>query len=176
MVLTQWLLILVVVAGYWFGKNRITAIISQIGRERGVPRTRIKYVNQVILLLWTFLGLGLLCLVSEIGVKDFGIFFSSAFAILGVGLFAQWSILSNITASILVFFFFPYRVGHRVKILDGENSIEGILDEITLFHVILVDEQGNRLTYPNSMAFQKAVIISASSDHKLISQIEDPHD
>ena len=33
MVLTQWLLILVVVAGYWFGKNRITAIISQIGRE-----------------------------------------------------------------------------------------------------------------------------------------------
>ena len=108
-------------------------------------------------------------------MKDFGIFFSSVFAILGVALFAQWSILSNITASILVFFFFPYRVGHRVKILDGENSIEGILDEITLFHVILIDELGNRLTYPNSMAFQKAVIISTNSETKLISQIEEPH-
>ena len=99
-----------------------------------------------------------------IGYKDLGVFFGSIFAVIGVALFAQWSILSNVTASIIVFFFFPYRVGDNVKILDGENSVEGVINEISLFHVILMDVDGLTITYPNALVFQKAVKIQSQPE------------
>ncbi len=54
----------------------------------------------------------------DLGFGDISLFLSSIFAVLGVALFAQWSILSNLTASVLIFFVFPYRIGDRVKVSD----------------------------------------------------------
>jgi small-conductance mechanosensitive channel len=85
------------------------------------------------------------------------VFLSSAFAVIGIALFAQWSILSNITASLIIFFAFPYRVGDRIKILDKDDDISGIVDEITLFHVI-VRKDDDLISYPNSLILQKAVV------------------
>jgi len=76
---------------------------------------------------------------------------------LGVALFAQWSILSNITASLIIFFGFPYRVGDTVRVIDGDEDITGIVEEITLFHV-LIRKGENMITYPNSLILQKAVV------------------
>jgi small-conductance mechanosensitive channel len=75
-----------------------------------------------------------------------------------VALFAQWSILSNITASLLIFFGFPYRVGDWVKICDKDDDITGHIIEISTFHVILQRLNGDIVTYPNSLILQKAVI------------------
>ena len=77
---------------------------------------------------------------------------------MGVALFAQWSILSNITASMIIFFGFPYRVGDRIKILDKDDDMSGIIEEISMFHVILRREDGNIVTYPNTLILQKAVL------------------
>ncbi|MEC8428752.1 MAG: mechanosensitive ion channel domain-containing protein, partial [Pseudomonadota bacterium] len=83
-----------------------------------------------------------------------------------VALFAQWSLLSNATASIIVFFFFPYRAGNWVEIIDGDNTVIGKIKEITLFHVIMLDDQGAIVTYPNSLVFQKAVRITRKKPTK----------
>jgi small-conductance mechanosensitive channel len=42
---------------------------------------------------------------------------SSILVVLGIGFFAQWSILSNITAGILLFFNHPIQIGDRIKII-----------------------------------------------------------
>ena len=93
----------------------------------------------------------------RIGYAQVSIFLSSVFAVLGVALFAQWSILSNITASLIIFFGFPYRVGDNIKVLDKDGDIQGIIEEIDLFHVLI--RVGDVLiTYPNTLILQKAVV------------------
>jgi small-conductance mechanosensitive channel len=54
-----------------------------------------------------------------------------------------------------------------VKVIDGENTIEGIILEITLFHVILKFEE-THITYPNSLVFQKAVVITKDKGAKML--------
>jgi len=96
--------------------------------------------------------------VLGIGYGQLAIFFSSVFAVVGVALFAQWSILSNITASLIIFFGFPYRVGDWVKVVDKDDEILGHILEISTFHVIIERLSGDVVTYPNSLILQKAVI------------------
>lgn len=100
---------------------------------------------------------------SGINIDDLGVFLGSFVAVLGVTLFAQWSILSNATASVLIFFFFPYRVGDSITILDGDNTVAGTIKEIALFHVILTGDAGKMITFPTSLIFQKAVTVEPAS-------------
>ncbi|MBV7297413.1 mechanosensitive ion channel family protein [Enterovibrio paralichthyis] len=93
----------------------------------------------------------------DLGFGDISLFLSSIFAVLGVALFAQWSILSNLTASVLIFFVFPYRIGDRVKVSDKDDDVSGVIIDITMFHVLLRHENGNIITYPNNLMLQKGV-------------------
>ena len=166
------LLLIIILVGYFIGKKALTKLVNTAGRERNISSHRVHYVSSFLSIIWTVIFILAIIGVSGIGFNDFGLILGSAFALLGVALFAQWSILSNITASIIVFFMFPYRVGDFVKIVDGENSIEGVIKEITLFHVILTDVDQSITTYPNSMVFQKAVKINPATTSKAIADDE----
>ena len=115
----------------------------------------IKYIN---------LLLGILALISIViiwGVKKDQIllFISSVFAVVGVASFAQWSILSNITAGIILFFSYPFKIGDRIKIHDKDFPIEGEIDDIKAFYVILKSSDGELITYPNNLLMQKGVSV-----------------
>ncbi|GAB1623905.1 MULTISPECIES: mechanosensitive ion channel domain-containing protein [Agarivorans] len=159
MSINTFLLIVVAFAIFYVAQSKVNTLVLNYGAARNIAKTRIHYVSWVLRSALVLILALVVSLISDLGFNDFGVFLSSVFAVIGVALFAQWSILSNVTASIIVFFFFPYRVGNQVKILDGDNSVEGRLEEITLFHVILLAENGSKLTFPNAMVFQKAVVI-----------------
>jgi small-conductance mechanosensitive channel len=145
----------------------IKRLVRKIGREKRIALRRVQYVQFILTGFWTIVIIAVIGIITGFSYKDVGLIFTSIFAVLGVALFAQWSILSNVTASVIVFFFFPYHVGDHVKIVDGEDSIEGIIEEITLFHVILKFD--NKLaTYPNSLVFQKAVVITKDKGAKIL--------
>ena len=95
------------------------------------------------------------------GVKsdDLYTFFSATFAVIGVAFFAQWSILSNITSGIILFFSFPFRIGDVIKIHDKDFPIEAQIEDIKAFHTILRTREGEMITYPNSLLLQKSVAI-----------------
>ena len=156
----NWLAMAIILIAYILGKRAFTRVIRGIGAERDVSHKRVQYVLAVVNFTWGLLALTGISIAAGVNFKDFGVFLSSALAILGVSLFATWSILSNVTASVIVFFFFPYRVGDWVRIIDGDNSIEGMIKEITLFHVILEDSADSIVTYPNTLIFQKAVSVA----------------
>lgn len=157
--MNPWLLALITIVSSFVLRVLINKLIDQLGEEKNVVAKRIFYIKRTFESLLTLLTLVFLIIIAGIGIDDLGVFLGTVVAVLGVSLFAQWSILSNVTASIIVFFFFPYRVGDHVKILDGENTFEGVLKEISLFHVILFDKNYDTVTFPNSMVFQKAVVI-----------------
>lgn len=78
--------------------------------------------------------------------------------IVGVAIFASWSILSNLTASVILFFYYTYKVGSIIRIVDGTNSVTGRILEITLFYIKLQTKDGNIISYPNNLAIQRPVI------------------
>ena len=66
-----------------------------------------------LVIKYIYLLLGILAFISIViiwGVKkdQIFLFISSVFAVAGVASFAQWSILSNITAGIILFFSYPF--------------------------------------------------------------------
>ncbi len=156
------LLLLVVLMVAIISIRFLNRVVNSLGQMKSVNQYRTKYINKT-------LTLGLVVFYSVLGFTLMGIeysqvtiFLSSVFAVLGVALFAQWSILSNITASLIIFFAFPYRVGDRIKVVDKDDDISGVVEEISLFHVLI--RRGNDLlTYPNSLILQKAVIKVAKS-------------
>lgn len=100
-----------------------------------------------------------LILIWGIDFRNIGLVMSSIFAVIGIALFAQWSILSNITSGIIMFFTFPYKIGDFIKIHDKEFPSEGIIEDIKTFHVILKTIEGELVTYPNSLMLQKGVTV-----------------
>lgn len=93
-----------------------------------------------------------------------GVFMSSIFAVIGIAFFAQWSILSNITSGVIMFFTFPYKIGDYIVIHDKEAPLEGLIEDIKTFHIILHTKNNEIITYPNSMMLQKGVIIIRPAD------------
>ena len=78
--------------------------------------------------------------------------------IVGVAIFASWSILSNLTSSVILFFYYTYKVGSIIRIVDGTNSVTGRILEITLFYIKLQTKDNNTISYPNNLAIQKPII------------------
>jgi len=84
---------------------------------------------------------------------------TSILAFIGVALFAQWSILSNITAGIIMFFSFPYKIGDRIRIQDKDFPTEAEIQDIKAFHTILITEEGEKISFPNNLFLQKSIVI-----------------
>ncbi|NVK39325.1 MAG: mechanosensitive ion channel family protein [Gammaproteobacteria bacterium] len=139
--------------------NAIENWIERLGRKRQVSSDRIFYIQKIIKLMGFTALLLAAGLVMGFNYSEFSFIVSSVFAVVGVALFAQWSILSNVTASLIIFFFFPYRVGDSIRITEEKEILQGEIMEITLFHLIIKRVDGDILTYPNSLVFQKAIII-----------------
>jgi len=84
---------------------------------------------------------------------------SAVITVIGVALFAQWSILSNITSGIILLFSFPFKIGDIIRIHDKDFPIEGEIEDIRTFHTLLKTREGEIITYPNNLLLQKGITI-----------------
>ncbi len=142
----------------YIGARLFKRVLDKIAKRKQVPQKRLFYIEKIFELLFVLIALITLAFIWSVDFKGISLFASSLFAIIGVAMFAQWSILSNITASIIIFFTFPARIGDKIRIVDGDNSIEGRIKEIALFQIELKDDDDNLVMYPNNLLLQKPVI------------------
>ena len=123
----------------------------------------IKYINLLINIITV------ISLIVIWGVKKDDIFItvSSITTVVGVAMFAQWSILSNVTSGVILFFFFPFKIGDTIKIHDKDFPIQAEIEDISAFHINLKTIDGERITYPNNLLLQKGIsIIENKFDNK----------
>jgi small-conductance mechanosensitive channel len=140
--------------------------VKRIGRVSHIVEARILLITKYVSILLTFFGIGALAFIWGVNFRELGLLFSSIFAVVGIALFASWSILSNVTSGVILFFFFPFKIGDRVKVMDKE-IIDGtdkgygvfVIENIKSFHVLLRNSEGELLTYPNNMMLQKGVTL-----------------
>ncbi|MEG3223751.1 mechanosensitive ion channel family protein [Vibrio gigantis] len=150
------LLALLFILIYWILKHSTEKAIQALAETKTVNATRTAFINRCFNIIYFGFLFATYLIVSGIGYGNFSIFISSVFTVIGVGFIAQWSILSNITASFLIFFVFPYRIGDSIIVADGDG-IEGKILDIKMFHTLIRHPEGNVITYPNSLLLQKSV-------------------
>lgn len=155
---------LILLLGTFYSYKLLMQMLRRISVRKNVPEKRIFYIEKVLGIILFFTSLLLLSLIWSIDLKGASLIVSSVFAVVGVALFAQWSILSSVTASIIIFFTFPAKIGDRIRIVDGDDSMEGEIIEISLFQIEMRNASGDIILYPNNQLLQKPVIKLTDTD------------
>lgn len=133
----------------------VKKIIVGFGKKSGLSIVRIKIVLKYVDILLSILGFVVLIAMWGVEGKQALVLISSIFTVIGVAMFAQWSVLSNITAGIIIFFYFPFRIGDKIRILDKDMPIEAEIIDIKSFYTLMINEDGERISFPNSLIFSE---------------------
>ena len=133
--------------------------ITKVARKNGINEARIRLIRRYVTATLFLIAILIEAFIFGAKFEELALIFSSVFAIIGIGLFAIWSILSNITSGIIMFFNFPYKVGDKIEIHDKDFPITAIIEDIRAFQLHLRIENGDLVTYPNNLMLQKAVTL-----------------
>jgi small-conductance mechanosensitive channel len=139
-------------------------IIRKVSRIGDMDMLRSRLIIKYVSVGHTILLVIALILIWGVPFQDIGVVLSSVFAVIGVALFASWSILSNITAGVILFFTFPFKIGDKIRILDKDlhEPLECVIEDIRAFYLYLRTSNGELVTYPNNLFLQKAVCLVAA--------------
>jgi small-conductance mechanosensitive channel len=107
-----------------------------------------------------------LAAIWNIDKTDLIVFLTSVVTVLGIAFFAQWSILSNITASLILFFNHPLKIGHYIRVMDKEFDVEGELQDVSFFFIYIKTEEGALITIPTSAVLNKTILTNATASKK----------
>lgn len=146
----------------------ITAkLIRRYAKLSSIMEHRTNLVIKYIHILISILAILGIIVIWGVQKKDIFLTLSSVTTVVGVAMFAQWSILSNITSGIILFFFFPFRIGDIIQVHDKDFPIKAEIEDIKAFHIYLKTIEGERITYPNNLLLQKGIsIITHKFDDK----------
>jgi len=150
------------------GNMIFRSILNRIDKKVRFALERKRIIYKIIHLFIAILVVVGLIAIWGVDPKQLFLFLTSALTILAVGFFAQWSILSNITASLILFFNHPIHIGGYIKIVDKDLPIEGVVENITIFFLYIRTNEGELLSIPNMLVMQKTI----SSQKKLPGKIE----
>lgn len=81
--------------------------------------------------------------------------FAGFLAVLGVGMVAVWTILSNITATFFMLIWRPYQLGQHIEVLP--DGIKGKVLDNNLMYTEVEESQGSTVLIPNNLFFQRYV-------------------
>lgn len=150
---------LIVFALFFIFQLIVRFIIRQMANSKRKNKGRVKLIGRYVIVTFVLIFSLIEAFVLGVKIQELVVLFSSVFAILGITLFANWSILSNVTSGIVMFFSFPYKIGDKIKIHDKDLEITAIIEDIRSFQIHLRKNNGDLITYPNSLLLQKAVTL-----------------
>jgi small-conductance mechanosensitive channel len=135
-------------------------ILNRLDFDLQRKRISLKIINLFIILTTALILAG----IWNIDQAELMVFITSVITILGIAFFAQWSILANITSSLILFFNHPLKIGEEIEVLDKEYSVQGKLEDISFFFMHIRTPEGELITIPNSLALQKMLRTKKSSN------------
>lgn len=122
-------------------------------------KNRIEGFRKILNLILGAVSTVLIFIVWGVDQKELLLFISSFLTVLGIAFFAQWSLLSNITSSLILFINHPAKTGDTILIFDKDFPTQGIIREIGIFFIHIETTPGETITIPTSLFLQKMVKI-----------------
>jgi small-conductance mechanosensitive channel len=147
---------------YFIFKTVINNFLKKTRLERGRRKMAIRAVQ----LFTTITAIILLTGIWGFKQNQIALFATTILTVLGIAFFAQWSLLANITSSILIFFNHPIKIGNTIKVLHKDYHYEGEVTELNYFFVHLKTKDNEIITIPNSHFFEKSFSISEQKENK----------
>lgn len=134
-----------------------TKFINKTVSTNLLKKVRGKIIKKVINLISVLICLLIILIIWGVDQSELAVFIGSLLTVLGIALFAQWSILSNITSSIIIFFNHPVKLDDTIKIIDKDYETEGRVSDIGVFFIILKTKEGEQITIPSNVFIQKMI-------------------
>ena len=135
----------------------ISLSLKKIQIKFGFQKARIIVINKIVSILIYSSLIVIISFIWGVDKKELLLFISSFLTVLGIAFFAQWSILSNITAGIIIFINYPVKIGDIITIMDKDNNIKGEIKDISAFFITLKTEEKELITVPNSVILEKTI-------------------
>jgi small-conductance mechanosensitive channel len=155
----EWIASMVALLVLLISRFIVTKLVRRYATSSHIIEKRANLVIKYLHILLGILALMGLIIIWGVDKKTIFLTISSITTVVGVAMFATWSILSNISAGVILFFFFPFRIGDTIKIHDKDFPIEAEIEDINAFHVLLVTAEGEKITYPNNLLLQKGISV-----------------
>lgn len=135
----------------------VQRIVNRAGIKFSYHKTRIKIVKKVTSFVLYLVFVGILLLIWGIAPSQLGAYIASLFTVLGIAFLAQWSIISNITSTLIIFFNHQVSIGDTIVILDKDYQIEGKISDIGIFFIIIKVNKNEYVSLPSNVFMQKMV-------------------
>ena len=153
----------ILIATHIFTRRSVNSMLKKIH----FPLQRRRLTLRIINLLLIITAIVFISAIWGVNQSDIVVFISSVMALLGIGFVAQWSLLSNITAGLILFFNHPLRIGDHIKIIEKDFIIEGIVNDITFFFIHIKAENKEKITMSNTMVLQKTISIVPAQEGEI---------
>lgn len=146
--------------------------------EKLVSRSKLRAettqkAHNTVRLIFGILTLAVLLIVWGVDFSGLLLLSTSLITLTGVAMFANWSILSNITSYFILLFHPTFQRGNFVRIMEMDNYMEGYIADINLFNVKLITEDREVIVYPNNLVLTRPTIVNPRSRWRVIGKIAD---
>lgn len=133
-------------------------LINRTMAERLMQKARARIIKKGINFTLIIVFVTILLAIWGVKQTDVAVYIGSILTVVGVAFFAQWSILSNITSSIIIFFNHSVKLEDTIIIMEAKDyEIEGRVSNIGLFFVTIKTPDNQEITLPNNIFIQKMI-------------------
>lgn len=135
--------------------------------------------SRATLVLRSVLGLFAVVFLAGIWGIDFGTFAvvaTTVLTVVGVALFASWSLLSNVTAFFVLLLQPSFQRGSYIRVLELDNYIEGRVAEISLFNTKLITDTREVVIYPNNLLLARPMVVNPREHWKPVGKTVEKRD
>lgn len=149
---------LVIVVLFIIVRATSNRVINRTMIKRLMQKPRADIIKKGVNLSFLILSCSMILTIWGVKQADVAVYIGSILTVVGVAFFAQWSILSNITSSIIIFFNHSIKLEDTIIIMEAKDyEIEGKVSTVGLFFVTMRTEDGHEITLPNNIFIQKMI-------------------
>src|SRR5690554_4554484 len=148
---------LVVIIAYFILKYVTKKATIRAARKFSKSKTRVKIVKKIIQLILITISLTLLFFIWGVEQSELLLFMSSLLTVLCIAFIAQWSIISNITATLIIYFNHTAKIGDEIEIFDTDHPVKGKISDVGIFFVTVKSKEGASITIPSNLFIQKMI-------------------
>lgn len=147
----------IIFVSYFIIKKLISKSIERVAKTFEYQKPRVKIIKKLFTILLFSICFGILLFIWGVDRSELVFFITSMLTVIGIAFFAQWSIISNVTSTLIIYFNHPAKIGDTIEVMDKEYPIVGRISDIGAFFVTLKTTDGEVITIPNNVFIQKTI-------------------
>jgi len=137
----------------------LASLVSRFGKKRDIDPSHTHLIMFIVRWLIIIVIVIVVAGILGIGVQSIWISLAAFIAMMAVGFFAAWSILSNLLAFLIIMVVRPFRIGDKVAVMP--ENIAGEITDINLLYHRLKTEEDDEILVPNVTYITKFVLVSS---------------